>query len=158
LVVKLRDTRSMPSCGRRRSGRVAADPHSVAVVLDLVDPVGPGRRFVGAGRDVGRDVIVGKTAGWDMAATSPACPPSGVAFFELIQPLAVRRHGHCGVCGPPRPSVTCNAMSTPSGALSIGFRENQHAICGQPWSGNVSAKRWMITAREPLMTDREAWE
>jgi hypothetical protein len=47
---------------------------------------------------------------------------SGVPFLELIQPFAVRRHGHCSVYGPPRPSVTCNAMSSSSGALSIGFQ------------------------------------
>jgi hypothetical protein len=47
---------------------------------------------------------------------------SGVPFLELIQPVAVRRHGHWSVYGPPRPSVTCNAMSSSSGALSIGFQ------------------------------------
>jgi hypothetical protein len=47
---------------------------------------------------------------------------SGVPFLELIQPVAVRRHGHWSVYGAPRPSVTCNAMSSSSGALSIGFQ------------------------------------
>jgi hypothetical protein len=43
-----------------------------------------------------------------------------VPFFELIQPVAVRRHGHWSVYGPPRPSVTCNAMSSSRAAVSIG--------------------------------------
>jgi hypothetical protein len=47
---------------------------------------------------------------------------SGVPFLALIQPLAVRRHGYCSVYGPPRPSVTCSAMSSSSGAVSIGFQ------------------------------------
>jgi hypothetical protein len=47
---------------------------------------------------------------------------SGVPFLELIQPVAVRRHGHWSVYGAPRPSVTCNAMSSSPGALSIGIQ------------------------------------
>ena len=33
--------------------------HAVAIVLDLMHPVGAGRRLVGAGRNAGRDVAVG---------------------------------------------------------------------------------------------------
>ena len=59
---------------------------------------------------------------------------SGVPFLELIQPVAVRRHGHWSVYGAPRPSVTCNAMSSSSGALSIGFQPKSRdgRITGAP--------------------------
>jgi hypothetical protein len=46
----------------------------------------------------------------------------GVPALELIQPVAVRRHGHRIAYGAPRPSVTCTAMSSSNGALSIGFQ------------------------------------
>jgi len=47
---------------------------------------------------------------------------SGFPFLELIQPAAVRRHGHLIVYGLPRPSVTCSVTSSSNGALSIGFQ------------------------------------
>jgi hypothetical protein len=45
---------------------------------------------------------------------------SGVPALELIQPVAVRRHGHRIAYGAPRPSVTWSVMSSSNGALSIG--------------------------------------
>jgi hypothetical protein len=47
---------------------------------------------------------------------------SGFPFLELIQPVAVSLHGHRIAYGAPRPSVTCTAMSSSNGALSIGFQ------------------------------------
>jgi hypothetical protein len=68
------------------------------------------------GRYRGRDGGIGE----DLHLTGVTS--SGVPFLALIQPAAVRRHGHCSVYGPPRPSVTCNAMSSSSRAVSIGFQ------------------------------------
>ncbi len=51
-------------------------------------------------------------------AASLGHPSTGVPFLELIHPVAVSRHGHWSVYGAPRPSVTCNAMSSSCGALS----------------------------------------
>jgi hypothetical protein len=74
---------------------------------------------------------------------------SGVPLLELIQPADVRRQGHWSVYGAPRPSVTCNAMSSSSGAFSIGF---------QPWSrgGNldpVSRRARPVRRAQPLRHD-----
>ena len=38
---------------------VASDNEAIAVMLDLMHPVGPGRRLDGAGRDAGLDEAVG---------------------------------------------------------------------------------------------------
>jgi hypothetical protein len=74
---------------------IAADLHAVAIVLDLMHPVGASRRLVGAGRDAGRDVPVGARylavqlpgpraignrrlcAGRREVAISPPCSSSG---------------------------------------------------------------------------------
>jgi hypothetical protein len=47
---------------------------------------------------------------------------SGVPFLELIQPVAVRRHGHWIIYGLPRPSVTYRLTSSSKGALSVDFQ------------------------------------
>jgi hypothetical protein len=65
---------------------------------------------------------------------------SGVPFLELIQPVAVRRHGHWSVYGAPRPSVTCSAMSSSNGAVSIGF---------QPWSRGGRIALFPVSKRSP---------
>ena len=63
-MVSCGSTRSMPSCRGRRSVSVATDLQAVPVMLDLVDPVGPGRHLVGAGRNAGRDVAIGARGHW----------------------------------------------------------------------------------------------
>ena len=58
--------RLMPWCGsrreERRGGSDLPDPQTVAVVLDLMDPVGARGHLVGAGRNAGWDVPVGRHA------------------------------------------------------------------------------------------------
>jgi hypothetical protein len=69
-----------------------------------------------------RDVIEGETAGWDMAATPLALPQA--AFLSSnwsSQPLFAGMAIGAFTALPGR-LFTCNAMSSSSGALSIGFQ------------------------------------
>jgi hypothetical protein len=65
--------------------------------------------------------------GYDLHFT--AVTSKGFPFLKLIQPADVRRHGHWSVYGKRRPSVTCNATSSSSGALSIGFHPSSRRDC-----------------------------
>jgi NAD(P)-dependent dehydrogenase (short-subunit alcohol dehydrogenase family) len=60
--------------------------------------------------------------GWLWYGRQPGATSSGFPFLELIQPVAVSRHGHRIAYGEPRPSVTCTATSSSNGALSIEFQ------------------------------------
>jgi hypothetical protein len=113
-----------PSCRRARQARPRVarvdvrERLAIGVPLDVAarDRVSAPGREKSAGCHRGR-------GGWSWYGLHlTGVTSSGVPFLELIQPLAVRRHGHRSVYGPPRPSVTCSAMSSSSGALSIGFQ------------------------------------
>jgi hypothetical protein len=101
--------------------------------------IGSPRRWEAAGCHSGRG---GRDGRGSYGLHLTGVTSNGVPFLELIQPLTVRRHGHCSVYGPPRPSVTCSAMPSSSGALSIGFHPSSRGITNFPPDVSPSQGCW----------------
>jgi hypothetical protein len=68
-------------------------------------------------------------------------------FLGLIQPLAVCRQGHWNVYGAPRPSATCNAMSSSRGDPLSNSSHSREATS--------SPVLLAIVETEPEAADRE---
>ena len=69
-----RADQSLPIAGEKADAHGIATGHEpVAVVLDLVNPVGAGRGFVGGGRKAGLDEIWGRRQGAYAYARSTCC-------------------------------------------------------------------------------------
>jgi hypothetical protein len=93
-----------PEREKRRKGGACIDPHG----FDAGKLIKGKKRHIRSPKEYGLHFN---------GVTSSEFP-----FLELIQPAAVRLHGHLIVYGLPRPSVTCSVTSSSNGALSIGFQ------------------------------------
>ena len=113
-------------------------------------PVGV-THYIAAGHIVGAPLARGSDGTSSRARRRDGvCPPphrrdlQGVPFLELIQPLAVRRHGHRSVYGAPRPSVTYNTMSSSCGALRLDSSHNREAAASPGLGSSTVSRRWRI--------------
>ena len=68
--------KTIPADERTSSRAVPAHDQPIAVVLDLVHPVGPGKRLGGKGGDAGLDKAIGADAGGHAARIVPNADPT----------------------------------------------------------------------------------